>query len=319
MAIPRLERLLNLTAALLDTSVPLTAEQIRHRVDGYEKTGDAFGRQFERDKDALREMGVPITVRPAPETDPPVSGYLIVPTEYYLPDPGFTGDELAVLHLAGRMVGFDETGTSSGLWKLGGNPSSEGEASSQEQDAPITSLPGDPNLAVVFAAATSQGSVRFTYHGKERTVHRPALGFRRGHWYLVGWDTASQQPRTFRFDRIDGIVDPVDSPEPTATEVTVSRSSLGSLEPWTLGLEPVVRATVRFDATVAPTVLHEVGSSTVSARHPDGSVEITLDVTNRDGFLAWVLGHLDHALVLAPPEMVDLVVGRLRTLSEGVR
>ena len=37
----KLERLLNLIAALIHTVVPLTAEEIRERVEGYGGTNDA--------------------------------------------------------------------------------------------------------------------------------------------------------------------------------------------------------------------------------------------------------------------------------------
>ena len=49
----RLERLLNLTAALLDAGSPLTADDIRERVPGYPtEAGETFRRAFERDKES---------------------------------------------------------------------------------------------------------------------------------------------------------------------------------------------------------------------------------------------------------------------------
>ena len=64
----RIERLLNLIAALLDSSRPMTAEEIRTRIAGYDQANpEAFRRAFERDKVALRDMGIPLEVR---STDP---------------------------------------------------------------------------------------------------------------------------------------------------------------------------------------------------------------------------------------------------------
>ena len=60
MSASKLERLLNLTAALLDTPRPLTAEQLRQRVPGYPSDAVAFHRAFERDTDDLRELGIPL-------------------------------------------------------------------------------------------------------------------------------------------------------------------------------------------------------------------------------------------------------------------
>ena len=47
----RLERLLNLVAALIDTDRPLTAEEIAGRVPGYPSPGPTFKRAKERRRD----------------------------------------------------------------------------------------------------------------------------------------------------------------------------------------------------------------------------------------------------------------------------
>src|SRR5687768_71001 len=99
----KLERLLNLTAALLETPRPLSAQEIRERLGSYPDGRDAFHRAFERDKDDLREMGVPLEVATVPGTDPPVDGYRIPKDRYYLRDPGLDADELAALHLAASI------------------------------------------------------------------------------------------------------------------------------------------------------------------------------------------------------------------------
>ncbi len=65
----RLERLVNLVVALLDTRRPLTREELRERVGGYTDDEDNFRRNFERDKDLLRQMGIPVVTeaaRPGP-------------------------------------------------------------------------------------------------------------------------------------------------------------------------------------------------------------------------------------------------------------
>ena len=66
----KLERLLNLTAALLHAETPLTAEDLRTRVGGYPEAKVAFRRTFERDKDDLRSMGMPLRVETVPGVDP---------------------------------------------------------------------------------------------------------------------------------------------------------------------------------------------------------------------------------------------------------
>ena len=93
----KLERLLNLTALLLDARLPLTAEQIQRQL-GYPDDLAAFRRAFERDKDELRTMGIPLRVERVPGVLPEVDGYRIPREEYALRDPGLTTEELAALH-----------------------------------------------------------------------------------------------------------------------------------------------------------------------------------------------------------------------------
>ena len=67
----RLERLVNLSAALLAADRALTAEELRERVPGYPDEKSSFRRQFERDKDALRELGIPLQTVTLRNPSPP--------------------------------------------------------------------------------------------------------------------------------------------------------------------------------------------------------------------------------------------------------
>ena len=62
MATSKIERLMNLVIALLSTRQFLTAEKIRDSVAGYNDSAnyEAFSRMFERDKNELRDLGVPL-------------------------------------------------------------------------------------------------------------------------------------------------------------------------------------------------------------------------------------------------------------------
>src|SRR5438093_10170626 len=94
------ERLLNLTALLLEAPRPLTFAQIRQRIPAYGQAElSASKRMFERDKDVLREAGIPVDLVP---TDPfeVEEGYTIHKEQYYLPDIDFTPEELSALFVA---------------------------------------------------------------------------------------------------------------------------------------------------------------------------------------------------------------------------
>ncbi|MDQ1393092.1 MAG: proteasome accessory factor, partial [Acidimicrobiaceae bacterium] len=119
----RLERLVNLVAALLDARQPLSREDLRVRVGGYSDDDDSFRRNFERDKDVLRQMGMPLVLEPLDQTRPEgATGYRIPRDRYQLPDPGLAEDELAALHLAASAVDVEgawgRSAATGALWKL---------------------------------------------------------------------------------------------------------------------------------------------------------------------------------------------------------
>ena len=298
----KLERLLNLTAALLETTRPLSAAEVAHRVYGYPEEKSAFRRTFERDKEDLREMGVPLVISEIPGTDPPESGYRIPKDQYYLRDPGLEPDELAALHLAASTVRLDGIEGAGGLWKLGGRPSTPAPV---EQGPEVTPIPVDRRLVVLFDAVAERKPVTFTYNRTERSVDPYRLDFQRDHWYVSGFDHVRHDERNFRVDRIEGDVvsGARHSFERPATGVPGAR-----LEPWQLGEGEPVHARVLVDAQQAAIAVGETGRDAVVDERDDGSVVLELSVTNLDGFRSFVLGFLEHAEVLGPPEVrADIV------------
>lgn len=297
----KLERLLNLIAALLETPRAMSAEEIHEKVPGYpEDKGATFRRAFERDKDDLREMGVPLRVETVPGSDPPLTGYRIPRDEYYLRDPGLEPDELAALNLAATAVHLDGAHGLGGLWKLGGVEAQAMAGEGEGDVTPLAQLPIDANLATVFQAVAERRVVRFGYRGDERTVDPYRLDFQLGRWYLTGFDHLRGDERNFRFDRIDGTVAagaPRSFERPVGAVPGVERAA------WQLGEgEPVV-AELLVDADHVALARHELGSSTVAEERPDGSVVFSVPVTNRAGFRSLVLGYLDHAEVLGPADL----------------
>ena len=68
------------------------ADDLHQRLPGYAETSAAFRRAFERDKDVLREMGIPLVLQQVDPSQPNVDGYRIPKEEYYLKDPGLDPD-----------------------------------------------------------------------------------------------------------------------------------------------------------------------------------------------------------------------------------
>ena len=301
----KLERLLNLMAALLETERPLTAEEIRRRIEGYPEGQQSFRRAFERDKDDLREMGVPISLEPVPQADPPVEGYRIRKKDYYLEDPGLEPDELAALHLAANTVRVDTIAGAEAVRKLGGVA---GAAGLGEQ---VASVPTDTRLADLFLAVAERRVTSFGYRGEPREVEPWRLDFVRGRWYLSAFDRARDGERHFRLDRID---DGLSLGNPDGFERSGSGSGV-RMQPWELGDEPPRMARLLIDADQAAWATHHVGEP-VEVR-PDGSIVLEVAVTNEEAFRGFALTFLEHGEILEPPDLRAAMISWLDALVES--
>ena len=160
----RLERLVNLTATLLDTRRPLSLDELSERVEPrYPEDKASRRRQFERDKETLRELGVPIRVETV-DGFGAEQAYRIHPDDYYLPELSLTEPELAALHVAVTAVRLEGDAGREGLAKLGG-------LAGEGADTALAELDVSPGLAVLFDAVSRRATVTFSYRGRERHLY----------------------------------------------------------------------------------------------------------------------------------------------------
>jgi len=317
----KLERLMNLTAALLDADRPLTADDISERVTGYATGKEAFRRTFERDKEELRQLGVPIAMVTIPGSYPPIEGYRIDRDAYELPDPDLAPDELAALRLALQAVRVGEQSGdgSEALWKLGGlvEPSGHGTADAEEA---VAALPPDPSLVPLFSAVLDRRVARFRYTSSsgdaDREVEPWRLEYRRGRWYLTAYDHERGEERNFRLDRISGTVE-LDAPA-TATGPAPSGPAQPD-QPWSFGDGEAVTAVLRVDADHSRMALDQLGPDAVLEVDDDGATTFAVPVTSWPAFRSFALSFLDHAEVLGPPELRADLVDWLHRIADGAR
>jgi proteasome accessory factor B len=310
----RLERLTNLVAVLLETRRPLTLEEIVERVPGYPAERESYRRQFERDKATLREIGVPISLEALYAFDQE-TGYRIHREDYELPALDLTDDERVALHLAVTAVRLEGAGESAAgaagreaLLKLGGF---EGTAAPT-----LAALPDVPALPTLFDAYRRRARVEFTYRGDTRRLDPYGILFRNGHWYAVGFDPDREAIRAFRADRIESGIDPGPAGAFERPDGFDPASALRD-EPWRFGDEEPVEALVLVSPTHAGWVEADLGAKAVAERRDDGSIVVRMAVTNRGAFRSFVIGLLDHAEVLAPPELRSDMVAWLTAMAGG--
>jgi proteasome accessory factor B len=211
MSRQKTERLLSLVVCLLSARRYLTAGQIRDAVPGYPDAFDAFKRMFERDKDELRELGIPLETGTNPGSDEEI-GYRISPQAYELPEIRLEPDEAAVLGLAARVWRQAELAgaAAGGLLKL----------RAAGIDAEETTQPGiEPRLQTgeaafgpLWRAVRDRRAVTFGYQAagratpQRRNLEPWGVVNRHGRWYVAGFDRDRGSERVFRLSRIDGPV-----------------------------------------------------------------------------------------------------------------
>jgi proteasome accessory factor B len=298
--VERLERLVNLVAALIDTTRPLSRAEIGARIDGYSSDPDAFRRNFERDKDLLRQMGFPVVTEILEGGGSEDAGYRIPRELYELPDLGLDEAELAALRLAASAVQMEGDWSEAlvrALRKLGGAVGDTGAGTASPGSAAGAALPSEEAAAAAFAAVGERRQVRFGYRGEERLVDPWRMSFHRGHWYLAGLDHGRGEERLFRLDRVEGELTSVGPPGAFARPSTVQAAPP---PPWRMGEdeEQVVRLWV--DAEQATWARQALGPGALREERPDGSATFDVGVTNPAAFRSFVLGYLDHAEILGP-------------------
>ena len=311
--VDRVERLTNLLALLLETNQPLSLIEIAGELTGQYPDSEVARRQaFERDKAALRDLGVPI------ESEVVGGGafagqtrYRIDRRAYELADLDLAPDEMRALQVAVAAV---RTGSGVGqeaIWKLGG-------ALGDVRPPVSASLPERPELPALRAAIAARAPIEFSYRGELRTVDPWGLLLRGGFWYVIGHDHARGGQRTFRVDRFDDAEIDVGAAGSFERPPSFDPRSAFPADPKQIGHDAFdgVDARVNVDALRAAAVERELGSERVVERRPDGIV-VTVPASNLPAFRSWVLGLLDHAVVLEPVEVRDEIVRWLRTVAEA--
>lgn len=298
----RVERLTNLLALLLETTRPLSLVEIAGELAGQYPDKDGARRAaFERDKAALRDIGVPIDQQMVAGGEyMGQTQYWIDRDRYELNDLDLDEDETRALQVA---MAATRPGSSSGqeaLWKLGGGVLDAG-------GSVAAIVPDAAALPVLREAVVNRRSVGFRYRDVDRRVDPWGVLLRSGFWYLVGHDHEREARRTFRIDRIDGEVvigDPVTVQRPSDFDPADAFPS----DPKLIGAGDAdgglsSAAEVWIDASRVVAVVRELGDDRVLDRRADGSVVVAVPCANLGAFRSWVLGFVDRAEVLGPPEV----------------
>ncbi|GAA0987313.1 Protein PafB [Nocardioides aquaticus] len=315
------ERLLNLLIMLLVQRHLVPKARIR-AILYPDHSDDAFERKFDRDKEELRSLGVPIEVGAIDALFDDEPGYRVRRDQFALPEIDLDPEEAAVVGLAAKVWDHARfaTAASDAVRKL---TAAGVDVDTSRLDIVQPRLRADePSFEVFLEAVRDRVPVRFDYAragAAPQTRHLQPWGVTRyaGRWYVVGQDTDRSAERVFRLSRVRGRAhtdgDPGSYDVPPGTdlrEVARRLAPAPSHERSVLLVRQGAGHTLRRDA-----VDLEVGVT-----GPDGRDDWDRLVLTRGtvGLADEVLGHGPAAFVEEPATLREAVVTRLRALPDPV-
>jgi proteasome accessory factor B len=310
-----LERLVNLVALLLESRTPLTFEQIREKLsEAYEHEDvNSAKRMFERDKDVLRDVGVPIEVVATDVWDAE-QGYTISKERYYLPEIRFTPEEISALAVAARSGG--DASAEDAVRKLLSGAEGGILASLGGSGPPGVGAPADDRLQQSAEAVAGLRRVAFSYRSargesSERLVDAYGLAVLRGRWYLVGFDADRGELRSFRLSRLASDLEdrgPGSEPPEGFRAADVVRGG-----PWISG-EAGGTAVVALAPGAAWWATRGIEGAERADPRQDGWVEVRIPLQPGESLAGWVLSFGPDAEAIEPPELREEVVRRLEAV-----
>ena len=299
----KIERLLNLISALLSTERPLSRHEIRERIPGaYAESNESFRRAFERDKDELRALGLPISLERIPGTDPPLEGYRIHKSDYEADHPLLDPEEIAALHLASNLIHLQDDDIDSPFYKMGGVL--------EDKRSAISEIPNETLLDVCLRSLIERSTILFTYKNARREVNPIRVVFSGSNWYLIAYDKERLDVRHFRLDRIEGEIELTFEKFTPYTEV----SEISQEPPWRFGEEEKL-VELKIHKSHAAWALEIVGESAVYEELPDGSIVLHEVVRDWKIFRSFVFSFLDSAEVIKPPESRKAIIHWLESMQ----
>lgn len=346
--ISKTQRWLDLIACLVGRKVPVEVDQIMEAVPAYtekyseadEKTRQTVRRMFERDKDELKKLGIPIetvdlTINFGTEA---VKAYRLSNRDFYLPYLKLMSEETpgapiapspghGQLHLSAPHVGIVHDALSHVSWIPSSPLKREADSALRKLTFDLSGSFREPDFAPVLYldrpgageirsrvrtlsdALLARKQVRFTYHGivsgedTERDVAPYGLLFQRGHWYLIGHDSTREAVRVFRVGRMEDPRANTKAPKSPDYEIPAdfSLDEYRDRDAWELGSED--------DKTLEARVLFEFPTSLWADRNgygaleeemPDGSQVRSFQVRQVSPFLRWILSLEGRARIAGP-------------------
>ena len=304
----KIERLINLTIALLATKRYLTKSEIFRTVEGYEGSAETKERMFERDKDDLRSLGITIDLGSFDPLFSDEAGYRIKSESYQLDLGEVTPTEISLLSLAAEAwqgAAFADAAQSA-ILKL----------SSIGVPADPIDIPGlspklsnnSKDLETITDAIALSDILIFDYlsstlASEERTIIPIALSNKSGFWYISGVDQELQEVRTFRLDRVQGPIHLRKNSEPFEFPTDFELNDADRTMTQRLAVIDVRKGKGQALRTLA-TSLKDLGEWD----------QIKVPIHTVQSLAAEIMWHGDDAYIHEPTDLREYIIGQLEAL-----
>ena len=313
------DRLFHLILALMATQSGVSKEQILSSVRGYREDSEAgasketLERRFERDKDILRDMGIPLeTLIPAEDEGNNRSTLYRIPKGKY--------DHPADLQLSAQDIRL--LNVAAAVWREG-SLSHDARVAQMKlashglsvNEPLLGALPmitaRDPALASLRMAMAENKQVQFSYlkPGDQlatvRVVSPLAVVMHEGQWHLLSIEGEHDAQRTFLLRRIVSAVKILDASAASPKAATV--------ESMTAELDALYRSQV---ASIR--VVPDSQAATILAHRPGTNINgdvYLVHYTDVNVLADALCEHGPDVTALEPPELVAAVVAQLTRLE----
>ena len=304
----KIERLVNLTIALLATKRFLSKSEIFRTVEGYEGSSETKERMFERDKEDLRTLGILIDVGSFDPLFGDEAGYRIRTESYQLNLGDITPIEIALLSLAADawQGAALEGSAQSAILKLNSMGVPADSINIPAISPKLSNSSSDLNTITEAIAASDFLSFKYLSSDlslQNRSIIPFALSNKRGFWYLAGVDQEILEIRTFRLDRVQGEVSKRANKEsfdfPLDFDINESLASTS---------QEIAVIDVRKGKGFSLRAL------AVSSKDLGEWDQIKVPIYNLENMASQILWHGLDAHVLEPSELREFVTNQLRQL-----
>jgi predicted DNA-binding transcriptional regulator YafY len=301
------ERQLDLLFILLNSSRPLSRENIRLKIAEYreQSNAEAFERMFERDKEDLRGIGVPIVTKSLSQLFEDEYGYTIDIRDFGYSKISFDSNELSELTRA-ALVWQDSVLSSNARLGLVKSATNTNEPLDFQQEFDVTEIIADHIYLKITEAVTHGKVIEFDYikpaekSANSRRVFPYELNTRGNFIYIIGLDLMDKKQKTFNLSRFIGDMKLIDASPVEVKEYQKLRNE----EPinqlvLTAIIEPLVDTVV---------IQHLLGGEVV-----DGRVQI--NYYNEENFSIFLAPYSNLIKAIEPLSLKRLVVEQLVSLE----